>query len=267
MKPYQITLLKMGETRVPSAEVYWMDRLIGWEDITFWACLISNGERCVLLNTGFPRDISALHQHWTTWAQAATGELGHVPVVNPDNWIVTALAAHGVAAEQVDDVLVTPLTAYATGGLHQFPKARFWMSRRGWIDFHAPDPHVPQLPRHIVFPPEVLQYLIMEAAGRIHLLPDEPIEFIDGIQSWFCGAHHRSSMVFNIRTSVGRVAVTDAIFKYRNFEQRIPLGISESLEEHHRLYAHLARTADLVVPLYEPQVVDRHPSQRIGDLC
>lgn len=267
MKPYQITLLEMGATRVPSAEVYWMDRLVGWEDITFWACLISNGERRVLLNTGFPRDISALHKHWTSWALTATGELGHVPVVKSENWILTALAAHGVSAGQIDDVLITPLTAYATGGLNQFPNARLWMSRRGWIDFHAPDPVVPQLPRHIVFPPEVLNHLVMEAPGRIHLLPDEPTEFIDGIESWFCGAHHRSSMVFNIQTSVGRVAITDAIFKYRNFEQRIPLGISESLEEHHQLFARLAGNADLLVPLYDPDVPLRLHGLKIGDLC
>ena len=264
MNSYQITLLKMGETRVPAAEVYWMERLKGWEALTFWALLITHGERRILLNTGFPQDVSALHKHWTTWARAATGEDGHEPVVKPENWIVQALAARGITPSQITDVLITPLTAYATGGLDQFPNARLWMSRRGWLDFHAPDPEIPQLPRHIVFPPSVLRYLVLEAATRIHLLPDEETEFIPGIRAWFCGAHHRSSMVYLVNTSAGRAAMTDAIFTYRNFEQRIPLGLSESLEEHHRLYARLARQADLVIPLYDPLVKERHPTLQIG---
>jgi hypothetical protein len=264
MKPYQITLLKMGETRVPAAEVYWMERLTGWEDLTFWACVISDGRRRVLLNTGFPQDILALHQHWTSWARAATGEDGHAPVVGPENWIVHALASQGIDPAQITDVLITPLTAYATGGLDQFSHARLWMSRRGWIDFHAPDPEIPQLPRHIVFPPAVLNHLVLNAAARIQLLPDEETDFIPGIRSWFCGGHHRSSMVFSVQTSSGRVAMTDAIFTYRNFDQRIPLGLSESLEEHHRLYAKLAREADIILPLYDPLVEKHHPDLRIG---
>lgn len=264
MKTYQITLLKMGKTRVPAAEVYWMERLTGWEDLTFWACVISDGRRRVLLNTGFPQDILALHQHWTSWARAATGEDGHAPVVGPENWIVHALASHGIDPAQITDVLITPLTAYATGGLDQFSHARLWMSRRGWIDFHAPDPEIPQLPRHIVFPPAVLNHLVLNAAARIQLLPDEETEFIPGIRSWFCGGHHRSSMVFSVQTASGRVAMTDAIFTYRNFDQRIPLGLSESLEEHHRLYAKLARQADIILPLYDPLVEKHHPNLRIG---
>jgi hypothetical protein len=258
MSIYRIRALKMGETTVPRAELYWMTHLTGWEPITFWAFLIESDHRRVLLNTGFPEDSSALHRHWTSWAKAATGEEGHIPVVKPGNMIEAALAEHGCSCDEIDDVLVTPLTAYATGGLNRFPKARIWISRHGWIDFHAPDPEIPQLPRHIVFPPQVLHDLVGEGATRLHLLPDDETEVLPGIVSWFCGAHHRSSMVFVVQTAKGKVALTDAVFMYRNYEERIPLGLSESLEEHYRLFARLKRSADLVVPLYDPALVDRH---------
>ena len=264
MSTYRITALKMGETTVPRAELYWMTDLTGWEPITFWAFLIENEKRRILLNTGFPRDFSALHEHWTTWAKSATGELGHIPVVAPNEMIEQALSAHGLNAAQIDDVLITPLTAYATGGLDRFSEARLWISRRGWVDFHAPDPEIPQLPRHIVFPPHVLRWLVGEAAERLRLLPDEETEILPGIRSWFCGAHHRSSMVFLVQTAKGSVALTDAVFMYRNFEERIPLGLSESLEEHYRLFARLGRSADLVVPLYDPRLRERHPEGIIG---
>lgn len=260
MATYKITALHMGESSVPAAEVYWMTKLHGWEKLTFWAFLIEGNGCRALLNTGFPQDIKRIHDHWTGWAKIATGEHGHVPVICPQNDILAVLQTRGIASESITDVFVTPLTAYATGRLDQFPKANLWMSRRGWIDFHAPDPEVPQLPRDIVFPPEVLRYLMFDAAIRIKLLPDETTEPLPGIRAWFCGAHHRSSMCFVVPTKSGCVALTDAIFHYRNFEESIPLGLSESIEEHHRLYARLRRDADLILPLYDPALADRHPS-------
>lgn len=264
MKPYRLTAMSMGETKVPCAEIYWMNKLIGWEPLTFWSFLIENDERKILLNTGFPQDYSALHKHWITWAKSAMGEEGHVPVVGKDNWIINALAKHNLKPDEIDHVIVTPLTSYATGGLDQFSKAKIWFSRHGWIDFHAPDPEIPQLPRHIIFPDHVLQWLTSQAASRIQLLPEEDVEFLPGIKSWFCGAHHRSSMVFLVQTVSGRVALTDAVFKYRNYEENIPLGLSESLEEHYRLYAKLSREATIVVPLYDPLLLERHPKGVIG---
>lgn len=264
MKPYRITAFRMGSTNVPCAEIYWMTKLVGWEPLTFWAFLIENDERRVLLNTGFPQDYSALHKHWTSWAKSAMGEEGHVPMVKDENWIVSALARHNINPNQIDYVLVTPLTSYATGGLDQFPKAQICFSRQGWIDFHAPDPEIPQLPRHIIFPDHVLRWLVCEAASRLRLLPDEETELVPGIHAWFCGAHHRSSMVYVVETSTGRVALTDAIFKYRNYEEKIPLGLSESLEEHYRLYARIKREADIVVPLYDPLLTERHKGGVIG---
>ncbi|MGB5874287.1 MAG: hypothetical protein WBH56_11240 [Bacteroidota bacterium] len=264
MKPYTITPMRMGATNVPSAEVYWMTKLTGWENIVFWAFLIENDERRILLNTGFPEDFQALHDHWTGWAKSATGEEGHAPIVDPGNLIQNALQAKGVRPDQIDDVIVTPLTSYATGGLDKFREARIWVSRRGWTDFHAPDPEVPQLPRHIVFPPHVLQWLVGDGAGRLQLLPDEEMEPIPGIRSWFCGGHHRSSMAFLVETAKGTVGLTDAIFTYRNIEDGIPLGLSESLEEHYKLFARIRREADLVVPLYDPLVAERHSGGTIG---
>ncbi|HVU35669.1 MAG TPA: hypothetical protein VHE61_19675 [Opitutaceae bacterium] len=259
---YRITAIPVGETRVPAAEVFWMTQLAGWLPLTFWAFVLEAGDRRVLVNTGFPHGAAfqALHDHWTKWARSATGEDGHVPVVRPDQHITAALGARGIAPNDITDVLVTPLTAYATGGLDRFPRAKLHLSRRGWLDFHAPDPEIPQLPRHIVFPPEVLRYLVAEAADRLVLLPDETSEPIPGIRAWFCGGHHRSSMCFVVPTARGRVAITDAIFHYRNYEERIPLGLSESLEEHHRLYARLAREADLILPPYDPAIASRHPT-------
>lgn len=250
----------MGESNVPAAEIYWMTQLYGWEMLTFWAFLIENEDRKVLLNTGFPLDYSEIGKLWTNWALAATNEVGHEPIIKEDNWIVNALERQGVLPGQIDDVIITPITTYATGGLDQFPNAKIWLSHKGWIDFHAPDPEIPQLPRNILFPDHVISYLVKsENAARIGLLPDEETEFLPGLCSSFCGGHHRSSMLFKVNTREGVVGITDAIFKYRNFEERIPLGLSESIEEHYRLFAKLEREVDFILPLYDADIIKKHP--------
>ncbi len=255
----------MGQANVPAAEVFWMTKLYGWEMLTFWAFLLENDERKVLLNTGFPKNYSALKKHWTTWAQSAMNEPGHDPIVHNENWIVNALSSIDIIPDDITDVLISPITSYATGGLDQFHNARLWMSRRGWVDFHAPDPEIPQLPRHIFFPEHVLQYLVeSKNAARINLMPDVEKEIIPGIFTWFCGGHHRSSMAIKVQTEIGIIGLTDAIFKYRNYEENIPLGLSESLEEHHRMFAKMKRDVDLILPLYDPAIIDKYPSLKIG---
>jgi hypothetical protein len=260
MSHYKITALKMADTHVPSAEIYWMTKLFQWEPLCFWAFLIENKDRKILLNSGFPKDYSILREFWRTWAIAATGQEGHLPLLTEENWIVQALAKRQVHPEQIDEVIITPLTSYATGGMDQFPRARLWVSQHGWEDFTKPDPEIPQLPKDIIFPSHVLTWLQREAKERLHFLPDEKAECIPGIHSWFCGAHHRSSMAFVVKTAKGRVGLTDAIFKYRNYEENIPLGLSESIEEHHRLFARFRRETDLILPLYDPALVERHPN-------
>ena len=51
--------------------------------------------------------------------------------------LVTELARLGIAPEDVDYVLLTPLELYTTGTLHLFTTARICMTRRGWTHFHT----------------------------------------------------------------------------------------------------------------------------------
>lgn len=94
--------------------------------------------------------------------------------------------------------MFTPLTAYTTGSLHLFPRAEFYVSKKGWIDFWAPEPDSQRLPKNIYFPPEALHYLACEAFDRVKLLDDEAGEVFPGIRPWFAGGHHRSTMAYII---------------------------------------------------------------------
>ena len=59
----------------------------------------------------------------------------------------------------------------------------------------------------------------------------------------------------------GVVAISDAFFVYGNVEGDAwrPLGLNESFEETFRTNERVRRTADHIVPLYDPAVFDRYP--------
>ena len=53
------------------------------------------------------------------------------------------------------------------------------------------------------------------------------------------------------------MALSDAYFYLENVERPHPIGINESMYEALDAYARVARTADVVVPLYDPKNLDR----------
>lgn len=71
-------------------------------------------------------------------------------------------------------------------------------------------------------------------------------------------------MAYLIETAAGRVAVTDCCFKYGNIERMHPLGIMESLPECMAAYARIRKEADIVIPLYDPEVLRRFPNGKVA---
>jgi glyoxylase-like metal-dependent hydrolase (beta-lactamase superfamily II) len=256
--PYRINVLKMGQCQVRGPEVYWMDRWDDWEQIYFYMVLVRGKGTVAVINTGPPRDLSALNARWT----ASFGERGAL-VRQPEEMPDAALNRLGVKPADVNLVLITPLQAYAVANIPMFSNARVGLSRRGWIeDFHAPayEMHVP---RKLRIPDDVLAYLTVQAPEKVRLLDDEE-EILPGLRAFWVGTHHRSSMAYLIETEKGRVAVTDCCFKYGNIEGMHPLGIMESLPECMGAYKRIRQEADIVIPLYDPEVLERFPEGKVA---
>jgi len=257
--PYQVDVLKMGQCQVRGPEVYWMAHWDDWEELSFYMVLIRGEGKVAVINTGPPRDLGALNTRW----KATFGERGAL-LRRPEETPEAALRRMGVAPADVDRVLITPLQAYAVGGIPIFKKAQVCISRRGWVeDFHAPTYEM-HVPRKLRIPDDVLAYLTLEAPEKLRLLEDED-EIFPGLRAVWVGTHHRSSMAYVIETAkAGRVAVTDCCFKYGNIEGNHPLGVMESLPECMHAYKRLRQEADVIIPLYDPEVLARFPGGKVA---
>lgn len=255
---FEIQVLKMGQCDVAGPEVYWMSHWNEWVQLYFWMVVIRRNGKTVIVNTGPPADLTELNSRWSS----AFGERGKL-VRQDSERPVDALASLGIRPEDVNYVLITPLQIYATANIQLFKNAEVCISKRGWIeDFHA-EKFPMHVPRKLRLSDETLQYLMFEGQEKLRLLEDED-EIVPGLRCFWAGVHHRSSMVFLAETAKGRVAVSDCVFKYGNIEQMIALGIQESLEEFHLASDRIKREADIFIPLYEPDVITRHPKGRIA---
>src|SRR5690606_5019636 len=117
---------------------------------------------------------------------------------------------------------------------------------------HPHDNRTTSIPDHI------LTELVTTAWDRVRLLNDED-EIAPGLRTWWSGGHHRASLVVEVDTNIGVVAISDSFFHERNVTENIPLGINENMYEILDTYARIRRTADRILPLYDPSNFERYP--------
>lgn len=256
MNGFEITLLKVGRSEIPGPELFWMSGWDAWFPLEFQVALLRRGEVTALVNTGPGPDLGPLNQRWS----AVLGERAIMRRA-PGELLTEQLALHGVSPEQVTHVLLTPLQLYTVGFLPAFPEAQICLSRRGWVHFHITHTH-PHDDRATSIPDDILVHLVTDAWPRLRLLDDED-EITPGLRTWWCGAHHRASMVIEATTNAGIAAISDCYFYLDNVVRDHPLGITESIAETLAAYQRVRDTAQIVVPLYDPANFDRFPGGRL----
>lgn len=255
--PYTVQSIKVGEADVPGPEVYWMSAWDEWFRLWFQVVLVRGDGIVALVNTGPPADLTALNALWTS----ALGERAALRR-SDDELLPAALDRHGVDPADVTHLLLTPLQLYTTGNVSLFPHAQICLSKRGWVHFHTTHAH-PHDVRWNSLSPELLVHLVTDAWDRVRLLEDED-EVAPGLRTWFSGAHHRASLCVEVDSTAGVVCISDSFFTYPNVEDDRLLGINESMSEALDTNARVRRTADHVVPLYDPAVFDRYPGGAIA---
>ncbi|MGH9298693.1 MAG: hypothetical protein ACRDZT_02115, partial [Acidimicrobiales bacterium] len=257
MAEYRVTALNAGEFEIPGPELFWMGAWGEWYRLNLIVLLVQGDGVTALVNTGPPDDIGPLNDLFVQ----AVGERGRLNV-GPEHSVVAQLTRLGVSPEAVTHLLVTPFQAYASGGIGRFPGAQVCLSKRGWLSYHTTHTH-PHDGRDLMFTKSIVTALVTDRWDQVRLLEDED-EILPGLRTWFAGTHHRASVAVEIDTRLGTVVASDAFFHYANIEQNRLLGINESMYEGLSTYERARRSADIIVPLYEPRVFERHPGGELA---
>jgi glyoxylase-like metal-dependent hydrolase (beta-lactamase superfamily II) len=262
---YRVDVLKVGEfPETPGAEIYWMSNWGDdqWEPLAVYALLIRGGSQTVLVNSGPPLpELADLNE---AWGAGSNGR--HQLVVREEDHIENRLAALGVEPEAVDHLILTPLQPYATGGVEKFPNAQIHVNRYGWAELFAPryKQHWHDV-LHRCIVPRLIPYFFVDAWDRLNMLPNE-YQLMPGIDIFWVGLHHRSSIAVKVQTSEGVVIFSDCMFRYEHITEHWLLGINENMYEAQEAYTRIRREADILVPMYDLRVLDDHPGGRIGEL-
>ena len=241
----------------PGWEIFWMDGQAKDEPLALLGLVIRAGDNIVLVNTGAdPGYLPLMNKKWSGF------DPRHQVVVQPDEELRPALAKVGVTPEEITHVIATPFQGYALGNLLKLPNAEICLSRTGWIDFHAPQwrPH-PHDDRPFAFPPDFRAGLAPAAGDRVRLVDND--EIVPGIEVFWTGVHHRSTLAVKIHTQNGVVIASDSFMRIENITRRHPIGVCESMAEALTAYDRIAREGDILIPLYDPAVFDRHPGGRV----
>lgn len=252
MTRFSVTTLPVGRSIIPGPELFWMNHFDEWFPLTFQSVLITGGDIVALVNTGPAADLEPMNAGWASFlGEKARMQRGE------GQFILDQLEAHGVTPKDVTHVLLTPLQLYTVSNVLAFPNAQICITRRGWVHFHTTHEH-PHDDRATSIPDDILVELVTTAWPRVHLLDDED-ELAPGLRTWWSGGHHRASMVVEVDTRAGTVAISDTFFHLRNVEENTPIGINENMYEVLHCHDRVRRTADIILPLYDPANFDRFP--------
>ena len=249
---FSVRTFKVGQVDVPGPELFWMSDWTAWYPLCFQVALIQGDGVNALVNTGPPPDLKPINDIW----QSILGERGTMQRA-PEEEIPAVLERAGLSPGDITHVLLTPFQLYTTGNVTLFDNATFCFTKRGWVHYHTTHAH-PHDDRWTSIDKKELVYLVTDAWDRVRLLEDED-EVVPGLRTWWSGTHHRASMVVEVDSHDGVVAISDSFFYYENVEDGRILGINENMYEALRTNERVLATAKHIVPLYDPKVFDRYP--------
>ena len=257
MTEYSVTTLAMGRGQIPGPELYWMTKFDEWFPVTFQTVLIRGNGVVALVNTGPAADLEPMNAGWESFLGAKARMQRE-----DGEFILDQLARHDVAPEDVTHVILTPLQLYSVSNVLAFPNAEICIAERGWVHFHTTHSH-PHDNRATTIPDDILTALVTTAWPRVRLLNDED-EIVPGLRTWWSGGHHRASVVVEVDTPRGVVAISDTYFRENNVTDDIPIGINENIYEVLACYKRVRASADIVLPLYDPENFTRYPDGHVA---
>lgn len=211
--------------------------------LDYFVWVIRNGDRTILVDTGFTPETAAARKRQIL-----------IPV--PD-----ALAAVGVSAGAVTDVILTHLHYDHAGGLAGFPNACFHIQDREAS--YATGRHMCHPRLSAPFDVEDVITLVRRLyQGRVHFV-DGDCELFPGVSVHRVPGHTPGLQCVRVSTERGAVVLaSDAVHLYANLEQQNPYPILTSVVDVMESWSKLAALAgnpDHIIPGHDPEVMRRYP--------
>ncbi|MBN8994910.1 MAG: N-acyl homoserine lactonase family protein [Rhizobiales bacterium] len=213
-------------------------------DYFFWLAI--GGGRTFVIDCGFTAEVAA--------------ERKRTYLRNP----VDALKLFGIAADAVEDVILTHLHYDHVGNFDRFPKARFHLQEP---ELHYATGKYMRHPflNHAFEVDDVVGVVRLNYAGRVHFYDGDAV-IAPGLSVHLVGGHSAGLQFVTVNTARGRVVLaSDATHYYENMDSGRPFttafNIGDTLEGYGRVRA-LAPSPEHIVPGHDPLVMQLYPAPR-----
>lgn len=217
-------------------------------DLAFTIWLLKAPGRTVLVDAGFYRQ-----QFLDSWKPVEFRRPSEV------------LAASGVPAGSVTDIIVSHVHWDHVDGADLFPNARVWIQKEEYEHYVGPGG---EARADQIAPVNASMLAELRSDGRIHLVEGDDQEVIPGIRVYTGGRHTYASQYVGVNTRSGTVIIaSDNMYLYENLERRIPIAATfdtaSNLAAQDRM-RRLAGRPELVIPGHDPLVFRRFPAVGSG---
>jgi len=203
----------------------------------FW--LLRDGEHVVLLDTGF---------HRPQWME----QFDVVDYMRPDSVLLLA----GVEADAVTDIILTHAHWDHMGGIDLFPEAVLWIQKDEY-DYYTGTAWQEGGRHGGIDPADIVELVRRNLEGKVRFVGGDDVEILPGIRAYTGGRHTYASQYVQVISQGSWVLASDAVYLYRNLEERRPIATFEAADSSSNLAAQqrmiaLAGSPDRVVPGHDP---------------
>jgi glyoxylase-like metal-dependent hydrolase (beta-lactamase superfamily II) len=210
--------------------------------------LVRGGGHTVLFDTGFHRE---------KWMK----EFTITDYLRPDE----AVAAAGVAPDQVTDVVISHAHWDHMGGVDLFPKAQVFIQRQEYA-YYTGDAWQPGGRNGGIDPEDVAALLHVNTEGRLHLVDGDDVEILPGIRVYTGARHTYASQYMKIEGTPPYVLASDNCYLDRNLAEHVASATFDEADRPANLAAQarmitLAGAAVRVIPGHDPAQFRRFPTE------